>query len=301
MNRLVQAIDAVAPGGATVLVSGETGVGKELVARAIHSASGRPGRLAAVNCAAIPINLVESELFGYARGAFTGADRARDGLVRSAQGGTLFLDEIGDMPAEVQPKLLRLLENGEVLPLGAANVVEVDVRVVCATHHDLLALVREGRFRADLYARLAQRILRVPSLRERREDLYALVRHILGPGAPEPSVGFMQRLVLHDWPFNVRELVSAVRHAADVAAGAELQASHLPESVGAARVAEVSPATSKAAEPRPRRKAPPASELRAMLTETRGNVAAIARKLRCDPAQAFRWLRQHGIEPDDFR
>jgi sigma-54 dependent transcriptional regulator, acetoin dehydrogenase operon transcriptional activator AcoR len=302
MGRVAEAIDAVGPGDATVLVSGETGVGKELVARALHAASGRRGRLAAINCAAIPANLVESELFGFERGAFTGATRAHEGIVRSARGGTLLLDEIGDMPLEVQAKLLRLLESREVLPLGAARAVTVDVRVVCATHQDLPALVRAGRFRADLYARIAQRVLFVPPLRARKEDLYALVRHALegrGGAWAAPSFGFMLRLALHDWPFNVRELVSAVHHAADLARGGELRAPHLPASVGAA-VAAPEPASAPSG-PAPRRKAPTVEALRELLATSKGNVAAVARALSCDPAQVYRWIRQYELRPDEFR
>jgi DNA-binding NtrC family response regulator len=291
--RLADAIDAIARGDATVLVTGETGVGKELVAAALHTASGRTGRLAAINCAAIPANLVESELFGFERGAFTGATRAHEGVVRSARGGTLLLDEIGEQ--------LRLLESREVLPLGATHAVKVDARVVCATHRDLPALVRTGRFRGDLYARIAQRTLFVPPLRERKEDLYALVRHALGGADISPSFGFMLRLALHDWPFNVRELVSAVQHAADVARGGELRAPHLPASVTAPSASIEEPSSVASAGPAPRRKGPTPQALEAMLREAGGNVAHVARTLDRDPAQIYRWLRMYKLNPDDFR
>jgi DNA-binding NtrC family response regulator len=301
MARLARSTESVARGGATVLLMGETGVGKDVAARLVHAASGRTGRFVALNCAAIPANLVESQLFGHERGAFTGAVRSNEGLVRSSAGGTLFLDEIGDMPLEAQAKLLRVLESREVLPVGATQTLPVDVRVVCATHRDLPSLARGGSFRADLYARIAQRIIRIPPLRERKEDLEPLVSHFLeASGARRNSIsfGFMLRLALYDWPFNVRELASAVQHAAELANGAELAAAHLPESVR--EPAPGDPDTARDAVRR-RRKAPTADALRQLLELERGNVAAVARTLQRDPAQVFRWLRQFDIHPEDFR
>jgi transcriptional regulator with PAS, ATPase and Fis domain len=301
MARLSSAIDSVSRGGATVLLLGETGVGKDVAARLVHDASGRGGRLVALNCAAIPANLVESQLFGHERGAFTGAVRSQEGLVRSAAGGTLFLDEIGDMPLEAQAKLLRVLENREVLPVGATHALPVDVRVVCATHRDLPSLAHAGAFRADLYARISQRIIRIAPLREHKEDLLALVAHFLdasGARASTLSFGFMLRLALYDWPFNVRELASAVQHAAEMAKGEELTAAHLPESIREP-VPKGPDALGDAV--RSRRKAPTAAALRELLERESGNVAAVARTLRRDPAQVFRWLRQFEIRPEDFR
>ncbi len=299
--RIMDRVDALATTDATVLVSGETGTGKELVARALHSASGRRGALVAVNCAAIPAGLVEGELFGYERGAFTGAVRAHLGVFRRAQGGTLLLDEIGDMPVAAQSKLLRVLETREIVPLGTTRAVRVDVRVVCATHRVLPALVEADRFRGDLYARISQRIVRIPPLRERKEDLLPLVLHILSRlSGPRPSLGFgfVHRLALHDWPFNVRELASAVAQAVELAKGEELQAAHLPENIGTQRAASIAaPAVSNP----PRRKGPSSGELCELLVRERGNVAAVARALGRDPAQVYRWLRQHKIRPDAYR
>jgi len=300
MVRLERSLLSLAKGDASVLLSGETGVGKELLARAVHEASGRPGPFVAVNCAALPGTLVESLLFGHERGAFTGADRAGPGLVRSAEGGTILLDEVGDMPADAQAKLLRVLESREVLPVGGTRPVPVDVRVISATHEDLPALVTGGRFRADLYARIAQRTVVVPPLRDRKEDLFALATAFAGGTSTEPAavtIGFMQRLALYDWPFNVRELKSAVQHAVEAAGGGPLHASHLPDHVRAPQPPEEPPATGPAA----RRKGPTADELREVLTKAGGNVALAARTLGRDAAQIYRWIKQYGLRPDDFR
>jgi len=158
------------------VILGETGTGKEVAARGIHRASGRRGSFQAINCAAIPPSLLESELFGYRRGAFSGADRDKPGLIKLADGGTLFLDEIGDMPLDAQAKLLRVLQAREVFPLGATTAEHVNIRVACATHRDLNRLVKEGKFRGDLFARLNEHVVRLPPLRERKEDVYQLAR-----------------------------------------------------------------------------------------------------------------------------
>ncbi|HEX9111905.1 MAG TPA: sigma-54 dependent transcriptional regulator [Terriglobales bacterium] len=203
----------------TVLIQGPTGSGKELVARAIHSLSLRAGRpFVVVNCAAIPESLLESELFGYTRGAFTGALQSYGGRIQGAQGGTLFLDEIGEMPLALQPKLLRFLEQKELQRLGSSEVVRVDARVVAATNAQLLTLVREGRFREDLYYRLCAFPLDLPPLHERLEDIAPLASHFLEqfalrPPAPELSVEALQQLRGHRWPGNVRELQNVVERA----------------------------------------------------------------------------------------
>jgi DNA-binding NtrC family response regulator len=199
-----------------VIITGESGVGKEVVARAIHDLSSRAGRpYVTFNCAATPRELFEGQLFGHRKGAFTGATSDQPGTIRAADGGTLFLDEIGELPLDMQPKLLRFLENGEVSPLGERRPVTVDVRVVAATHRDLEALVRQGRFREDLYFRLQVIPLRVPPLRERREDIPALARHFLrelGPKgrAPVLAPDALAVLTAHDWPGNVRELRNVI-------------------------------------------------------------------------------------------
>jgi len=203
----------------TVLIQGPTGSGKELVARAIHSLSLRAERpFVVVNCAAIPESLLEAELFGYTRGAFTGAMQSYGGRIQGAQGGTLFLDEIGEMPLALQPKLLRFLEQKELQRLGSSEVVRVDARVVAATNAHLLTLVQEGKFREDLYYRLSTFPLDIPPLHERLEDIVPLARHFLDKmalrlPAPELSVEALQRMRGHGWPGNVRELQNAIERA----------------------------------------------------------------------------------------
>jgi DNA-binding NtrC family response regulator len=306
--KLAAEIARIATTDLSVLVTGETGTGKELAARALHEASGRRGQLSALNCAAIPASLVESELFGFRRGAFTGADRDHPGVVRAANGGTLLLDEIGDMPLEAQAKLLRMIETREVVPLGAARSERVDVRVVCATHRDLRALVDAGRFRGDLFARIQGYTLALPPLRARKEDLYRLVRHFLvAAGRPEASVtfAFMLAACHYAWPYNVRELEGAVRRALAITEAPELDEAHLPEAVTAAMQdyggARASAEPSQTAGPPAPSGTPGAEELRALLRRHGGNVAAVAREVGKDRTQIHRWMRLHAIRPDDFR
>ena len=222
MRGLRTAIAFVARSSAPVLVTGETGVGKELVARAIHAQSSRRQRpFVAVNTSAIPQELLESEIFGHGRGAFTGALQARRGLLTEADSGTLLLDEIGDMALGLQAKLLRVLQFGDVRPVGTDRVHHVDVRVIASTHRDLPALVKEGRFREDLYFRLDVLSVRVPSLRERPEDIPALAAFLLAqarrrtPASPVRSIGpdALRALSERGWPGNVRELASAIERA----------------------------------------------------------------------------------------
>ena len=300
-------------GNLNVLVLGESGTGKELAARAVHAESGRSGKLQAVNCAAIPVNLFESELFGHRRGAFTGADRDHVGHVRQADGGTLFLDEIGDLPFDAQAKLLRVLEQREVVPVGAARGEHVDIRVVCATHQDLRALVQTGRFRGDLFARLNGFTVLLPALRRRKEDLAVLVAHFLAmrgaarhPTTPE----LLLALAIYDWPFNVRELASAVDRAVAVAVGQPLSLKHLPDVVQ-----ERFEGFGKAPSPLPRqgmsapsvagrvpaRQRPEPAQLLVALVQHNGNVAALARTLGRDRAQVHRWLRDANIDIDAHR
>jgi transcriptional regulator with PAS, ATPase and Fis domain len=203
----------------TVPITGPTGCGKEIVARAIHQLSPRAARtFAVVNCAAIPETLLEAELFGYARGAFTGAMQSYAGRIQAAQGGTLFLDEIGEMPLSLQPKLLRFLEQKELQRLGSAEVVRVDARVVSATNAHLLSLVREGKFREDLYYRLCGFPIEIPPLRDRTEDIAPLAAHFLEkyastPLAPQVSLPALQLLKTHPWPGNIRELQNVIERA----------------------------------------------------------------------------------------
>jgi DNA-binding NtrC family response regulator len=227
MERLRQLVARVAPTGATVLIQGETGTGKELVARAVHRQSPRAGRpFVPVNCAALPEGLLESELFGHERGAFTGADRARPGVFETAHGGTLFLDEAGEMTPALQAKLLRVLTDGVITRVGARAPRTVDVRLVVATHRDLAAQVRAGGFREDLYFRLAVVPVEVPPLRERAEDLGALVDHLLGRACRELAIppktlapDALDRLRRYPFPGNVRELRNVIERACILAAG----------------------------------------------------------------------------------
>jgi DNA-binding NtrC family response regulator len=219
MQPVYRLVRLLAPRNTTVLITGPTGCGKEVVARAIHQLSPRAGRtFAVVNCAAIPETLLEAELFGYARGAFTGAMQAYAGRIQAAQGGTLFLDEIGEMPLNLQPKLLRFLEQKELQRLGSAEVVRVDARVVSATNAHLLSLVREGRFREDLYYRLSAFPIEIPPLRERLEDIAQLATHFLAKytaplPAPRLSGAALQMLRAQPWAGNIRELQNVIERA----------------------------------------------------------------------------------------
>ena len=234
IDLLLDQIAKIARTMLSVVVVGESGTGKELVARELHRWSRRPGTFQAINCAAIPANLLESELFGYKRGAFTGATQDKVGLVQAANQGTLFLDEIGDMPLEAQAKLLRVLQEREVTPIGATSPVKVDVRIVAATHRDLDAFVAEGKFRGDLLARIREVPMGLPALRHRREDIYPLVRHFLGrhAGKDHPTTAaYMLALMHYDFPYNVRELESAVKLSIAMAEGSELDVRHLPTTI----------------------------------------------------------------------
>jgi two-component system response regulator AtoC len=243
MQEVLRQLRKVAPQKTTVLVAGESGTGKELVARALHELSPRAAfPFVAVNCGAIPAELIESELFGHARGAFTDASRAKKGLVEEADGGTLFLDEIGELPLALQPKLLRFLEDEEVRPLGDVRARKVDVRVVAATGRDLRGAIAAGQFREDLFYRLDVVALRLPPLRERTADILALAAHFLARHARlRPELAGMrlsdearEALVAHRWPGNVRELDHAVERAVVLAEGPVIREEDLPDTVRAA-------------------------------------------------------------------
>jgi sigma-54 dependent transcriptional regulator, acetoin dehydrogenase operon transcriptional activator AcoR len=230
-------LEAIARSSLSIVLRGETGTGKEVVARAVHRLSGRPGELIAVNCGALPASLLESELFGYRKGSFSNALEDRIGLVRAADGGTLFLDEIGDLPPSSQAALLRVLQEREVTPLGGTRPIKVDLRVICATHHDLEMQVALGEFRADLYARLSGHSFVVPPLRERREDLGLLTVALLQRLAPGRDVRFepdaARALCRYDWPLNVRELEQCLMSALVLARGGPIGLEHLPAAVAA--------------------------------------------------------------------
>jgi Transcriptional regulator containing PAS, AAA-type ATPase, and DNA-binding domains len=237
MLELFRTVRKIAEFKTTVLIDGESGTGKELVARAIHSNSPRArAAFIAVNCGAIPANLLESELFGHRKGAFTDASRDRKGLFEEASGGTLFLDEIGELPLNLQVKLLRVLQEGEIRRLGDSQDIKVDVRVVAATARDLADEVRRGAFREDLYYRLNVFALHLPALRDRREDIPLLVAHFLvrmnarmGLAISGFTADAMRILAARDWPGNVRELENTVERAVVLAEGPEIGVDSLPE------------------------------------------------------------------------
>jgi transcriptional regulator with GAF, ATPase, and Fis domain len=230
MKQVFKAIGTVAPTDATVLILGETGTGKELVARALHNLSSRRGRaLVKVNCAALPAGLIESELFGHEKGAFTGALTRRTGRFELANGGTLFLDEIGDLLPELQPKLLRVLQEGEFERVGGHQTIRVNVRVIAGTNRDLEQAIHAGGFRPDLYYRLSVFPIRVPPLKERAEDIPLLARYFtqkcaarLGKRTPRISPRAIESLLAYAWPGNVRELENVVERAVILSQGAQL-------------------------------------------------------------------------------
>jgi DNA-binding NtrC family response regulator len=225
MLQLLDTATRISSTSITVLITGETGTGKEVLARFIHEASDRKSApFVAVNCSALSRELLESTLFGHRRGAFTGASESFDGLVKGAEGGTLFLDEVGDLPLDLQPKFLRFLEMGEVLPLGTNQPTKVNVRVLAATNANLAELVANGRFRADLFYRLNGIHFQLPPLKSRRTEIPALARHLLERYALEFKKGSLtltpealERLLVYDWPGNVRQLASELRRAAALA------------------------------------------------------------------------------------
>ena len=296
MRRVFELLGRAAESDATVLLGGETGTGKELAARAIHDASARAkGPFVVVDGGAVAASLLESELFGHERGAFTGADRARKCAFRAAHGGTLFLDEIGELPTELQPKLLRALESREVKPLGTEVSVPVDVRVVAATHRDLRAEVNAKRFRADLYFRLAVIEVRLPALRERAEDLSTLAETLLGRLGASPSriralldEATLEALTRSSWPGNVRELRNHLERMLAIGHRPRMEervsvVRELPEIVPL----KVARATWNEREER--------AYLEALLERCKGNVREAARRADVDRPYLYRRLKAHGL------
>ncbi len=295
MRAVLRMIESLRDNESSVLILGESGTGKELAAQAIHAVSQRhAGPFVPVDCGALPESIIESELFGHERGAFTGATGAA-GLFRVAHGGTLFLDEVGELPLTAQAKLLRALQQREVRPVGAANSVAVDIRVICATNRDLAEMVGQGSFRKDLFYRLNVVRLELPSLRERREDIPALVQHFFakhgradaGPAAIEPDA--LLALSRHAWPGNVRELENAIESALALTGGERLRAQDLAF-----------------ARPAAMREAPPAElplsldayercAIERALQECRGDATAAARRLGIGRSTFYRKLAKHGI------
>lgn len=301
MHRLRRELSLLGPRPTTVLLHGESGVGKGVSARALHELSGRRGPLVAVNCAAIPEHLAESTLFGHERGAFTGADRPHAGYFREASGGTLFLDEVADLPAALQPKLLHAVEAGEVVPVGSARPVRVDLRILSATSLDLDEAVASGRFRGELHARLAEYVLRLPPLRDRVEDVLPLFREAAGK-VLEPDLA--EALLLHPWPFNVRELEKVAAEAAVRGADApELLLEHLQGRLALPEGrAEGAPEGGAAAEPPVASGGPPDREtLTEALEATGGSVAEAARRLGRSRRQLYRDLARLEVDPADHR
>jgi transcriptional regulator with AAA-type ATPase domain len=301
LARHFENLTAIARSSIAIVVRGESGTGKELIAKAVHELSGRGGPLQALNCGALSRSLLESELFGYRRGAFSGAQEDRPGLIRSADGGTLFLDEIGDLPLEGQAALLRVLQEGELLPVGGVKAVPVDVRIVAATHRDLGDMVERETFRADLLARLTGFTIVLPPLRARREDLGALLCSVLARRAsPRASIELapdaIRALHVYPWPGNIRELENIVSTAVILADGRPIELGHLSEAVRAVPLPSPGPPCHErdaAVEPRDR--------LDGLLARHRGNVNAVARELRTSRTQVHRLCHRLGIDVELHR
>ena len=296
-----RSIETVAAHRRTVLVTGETGTGKEIVARLLHQRSARAGPFVAVNCGGFTEGLLASELFGHIRGAFTGAVTDHEGLFRAARGGTLLLDEVSELPLVLQTSLLRVLEAGEVHPVGASHDVAVDVRVVTASNRDLAAQVRKGQFRANLYARLAQWVIRMPPLRDRREDIPLLTQALLGTlacGARTLAPDLEEALLVHPWPLNVRGL-SNVLSIASIASPPGRPLSLGPEVEAALEDGYLE-----------RAPAPPAlayaasldgAALEDLLLRFHGRVAEMARYAGVSRSRMYRLLWAEGLDPARFR
>jgi DNA-binding NtrC family response regulator len=299
-----------------LLIIGPTGTGKELIARAVHSLSTRTGAFAAVNCGALSENLVQAELFGARKGAFTGAAEDRLGLVRASDRGTLFLDEIGDLPSRSQPAFLRVLQEREVLAVGSTRPIQVDLRVVAATHRNLDELVSNGEFRADLLARLSGHTIRLPSLSHRIDELGFLIATILDRHAdpehkqPTISVEAMRALLRHPWPLNIRELEHCICSAITLSPK-RIEIEHLPpalrsENKGMARPTSLPapPALAAAVLRRTRPLAPEEltrrEELVALLKRHGGNISEVARQMNKERVQIRRWIKLYGIVEDEI-
>jgi len=297
-----------------ILLLGESGTGKEVLARAVHGLSGRRGAFVPVNCGALPETLLESQLFGHTKGAFSGAVKDEPGFVRAAEKGTLFLDEIGDMPKTSQAALLRVLQEREVTPVGSTQAVKVDLRVVSATHREIDTLKDSGGFRADLYARLAGYTHVLVPLRDRMCDLGILLRELLSKIRPGKTTGITpelgRALMSYEWPLNVRELEQALSVAAVLATDDTVKLEHLPESLRRAFKTPRMSTPPEKSTPSRAPSTPPAAEvtddvlkdrLIASLSAHKGNISEVARAMGRTRMQIHRWMKRWGIDPDTYR
>ncbi len=315
MRKLRASLERLGEQDVSILIQGESGTGKELVARALHERGPRRRkRFVALNCGAIPESLIDSELFGHIKGAFTGATTDRAGVFVEADGGTLFLDEIGDMPLAVQARLLRVLQESEVRALGGSGVRKVDVRVIAASHVDLAAAVEHGRFRQDLYYRLNVVVLRVPPLRERLDDLPLLAAHFLakhgGASPPSLSPDALEAMTSYSWPGNVRELENAILHAIALHHGDVIGPESLPSAIyGRSRstaAAAGSTGDDATLEPLTEAKRRASAEfekryLTKVMERAKGSVSEAARLAGLDRTNFRRLLQRHGLDPATFK
>ena len=298
MEEVLRVVDRVAPTDSSVLILGESGTGKELVARAVHERSPRAGQaFVAIHCGALPREVLESELFGHEKGAFTGAVNAKPGLIELAEGGTLFLDEIGEMEPESQVRLLRVLESRSFFRVGGTRRRTVDMRVVAATNRDLAEAIRQGAFRQDLYYRINTITVSLPPLRERREDIRLLAQHFLEQnaayGRKRLAPAALACLERYEWPGNVRELQHAIQRGVILATGDEIGPSDLPVEIQCGEPASAQvPGSLEAVE---------RQHIVATLRQVKGHRAKAAAVLGIDPKTLYRKIIGYGIRPDDYR
>ncbi len=299
----LERIRKVAASTIEVLIQGEAGTGKELLARQIHAISARPGSFVPVDCGAIPGNLVEGELFGHERGAFVGADADRPGRLRLADHGTLFLDEIADLPLAAQTAFLRALEDHQVMPLGASQPVDTDFRLIAASHLDVRALEEDGEFRADLFSRLAGYTITLPPLRRRKEDLGLIIADILTKledGRSEPirfSTQTARTLIGHSWKHNIRELEKCLAVAMVLSDDGEIKPECLPAHVQEHTGEDLAPPVTRLSGKELSRR----EQIVTLLAEHDGNVSAVARDLGKGRTQIRRWILRYEIDPSEFR
>jgi len=297
MQKVAKTIERVANADVSVMLLGASGTGKELLARAVHEKSGRKGDFIAINCAAIPENLLEAELFGYERGAFTGAVKSNVGKIELAEGGTLFLDEVGDIPLPLQVKLLRFLQERVIERIGGRQPIAVDTRIVCATHQDLEAMISDGRFREDLYYRLAEIVVKIPSLAERSGDSTLLARHFvnrfgreLNPKVQALSADALAAVDCYNWPGNVRELENRIKRAVIMADGKSVSAADLDLQAGIDVGEDVLPINLRAAREIADRKA-----IRQAMSRTDNNISGAAKLLGISRPTLYDLLKQYRL------